>query len=58
LKILKSSSPNQYLYQLIRGTFVTFVILLASSTTSPKLVIPKSGIPKDALATPAPDKLD
>ncbi len=39
-----------------RDVLVAHIIHLTSSTTSPRPVMPKSGIPKEAFATPAPDK--
>ncbi len=51
-----NAPPNPVSISSKRGKSVACVILLASSTTSFKVVIARSGNPKDALATPAPDK--
>ncbi len=54
--MLKADGPKPVSISTRSGRSQTAVILRTSTSTSSKVVIPKSGTPKDPAATPPPER--
>ena len=55
-RAISSAPPQPVSTSTNNGSKVAWVIRLASSSTSERVVIPRSGTPREEAATPPPDK--